>query len=72
MAEKAAKEALKRTFEQMIPEEFHKYKIIFDKEAFERLPKLGARGPWDHTIDLVEGAKTKNCKVYPLTVEEQT
>jgi len=41
---------------------------VFEKEMFDELPK---RGPWDHTIELVPGAKPVDCKIYPLNREEQ-
>jgi len=34
--------------------------------------KLPNRKPWDHAIELVPGAEAKGCKVYPISVVEQS
>lgn len=47
-----------------IPDDLLEFRTIFDKQTSERLPE---RRPWDHAIDLKEGAEPKTCKVYPLT-----
>lgn len=52
----------------MVLEDFIGFRFVFEKEASERLPE---RKPWDHAIDLQEGALPRNCKVYPLTQTEQ-
>lgn len=41
---------------------------VFKKEGFDTLPE---RGPWDHAIELIEGSKPLDCKVYPLNLSEQ-
>lgn len=51
-----------------IPNDLLEFRTIFDKQTSERLPE---RRPWDHVIDLKEGAEPKTCKVYPLTQTEQ-
>src|SRR5262249_13853455 len=44
--------------------EYWRYKDVFDK--------LPERRPWDHAIELIPGADTNvNCKIYPLTLDEQ-
>jgi len=53
-----------RTWKEQIPAEYHRYGKIFDEVASQRFP--GPR-PWDHAIDLVEGAPaTLDCKTYSL------
>ena len=42
---------------------------VFSKESFNVLPN---RKVWDHTIDLEPGSKPSNCKVYPLSPNEQS
>jgi len=42
---------------------------VFSEEGFAKLP---SRKPWDHAIKLVPGAQPKGCKVYPLSVTEQS
>lgn len=71
MAEQAANAKRGALDEPTIPPEYEGHCFVFDKHALERLPELGARGPWDHAIELKEGAQPKNCKVYPLSPEEQ-
>ena len=41
-----------QTFEEVVPEAYHKFKDVFDKETFDKLPP---RRPWDHTIKLLPG-----------------
>ena len=55
-------------FEQLIPEVFHDYHDIFDKNKAKRFPGLH---PWDHKIELKEGFEPKSFKTYNLTQEEQ-
>ena len=42
--------------------------MVFSKDSFDELPQ---RKKWDHAIDLKPGAQSMDCKVYPLTQEEQ-
>ena len=57
-AEKADK--TKRSWQEQVPTEYHRFGKIFNTEASQRLP--GPR-PWDHAIDLVENApEMLNCK----------
>jgi predicted aspartyl protease len=42
---------------------------VFSEEGFAKLPN---RKPWDHAIELVLGAQPKGCKVYPISVTEQS
>ncbi|KAL5485546.1 hypothetical protein ACEPAI_8189 [Sanghuangporus weigelae] len=44
------------------------YTDVFSKESFEQLP---AHRTWDHAIDLKPDFKPSDCKVYPLSPEEQ-
>jgi hypothetical protein len=47
----------------------HTYADVFSKTAFDSLPK---RCKWDHTIELECKASPKFCKVYLMTLTEQT
>ncbi len=59
----------KRTFEEMVPEDYRSFHDLFSKENFDELPE---RRPWDHAIELVPNVKsTLDCKVYPLNRNEQ-
>ena len=58
-----------RTIEEILPSYCHPYRDMFEKKMFDELPP---RRPWDHAIELVEGAKATDCKIYPLSKDEQT
>ena len=58
-----------QTIEEILPKHCHPYQDVFKKQTFDKLPP---RCPWDHAIELVEGAKALDCKIYPLSKEEQT
>ena len=57
-----------QTFKEIIPEAYHEFKDVFDKETFNELPP---RRPWDHAIELLPGDHKVNCKTYNLTSAEQ-
>jgi hypothetical protein len=42
---------------------------VFSEEGFAKLPN---RKPWDHVIELIPRAQPKGCKVYPISVTEQS
>ena len=52
-----------------VPDYVKIFEQVFSEEGFARLPN---RKPWDHAIELVPGAQPKGCKVYPLSVTEQS
>lgn len=41
---------------------------VFSKTSFDTLPDCK---PWDHAIELVPGATSATCKVYPMSLPEQ-
>jgi len=51
-----------------LPEIYAEYRTIFEKEAWERMPE---RKTWDQAIDLKTDFIPKDCKIYPLSPEEQ-
>jgi len=51
-----------------LPEALEEYQSVFDKKPSERLP---LRKPWDHAIDLKPDFIPRDCKIYPMTPEEQ-
>ena len=59
----------KKTFEEIVPEQYHEFKGIFSKESFDQLPP---RKPWDHAIELKPGSEPHRCKIYPLSPNEQS
>lgn len=68
LAIEANKSKQTRTFEEVVPEAYHSYKDVFDKENFNELPP---RRPWDHTVELLPGDHVIDCKMYNLTNDEQ-
>jgi hypothetical protein len=49
LAAKANEAKAKKTFEQMVPKEYHKYSKVFSEVDSHRFPQ---HRPWDHAIDL--------------------
>jgi len=51
-----------------LPTYVTEFQSVFAKEDFDILPE---HHKWDHTIELIPGAKPKSSKVYPLSLLEQ-
>ena len=51
-----------------IPTHLHEFADVFLKEGFDELPP---HREWDHAIELVPGAKLRDCKIYPLSPGQQ-
>ena len=68
LAEQAQKDYQKRTFEEIVPKQYHSFKAVFSKESFVELP---ARKPWDHAVELKPGSEPHRSKIYPLSPNEQ-
>ena len=51
-----------------IPEYLREFEDVFAKDYFDTLPD---RKVWDHAIELMPRLTPKNCKVYPLSWNEQ-
>jgi len=64
----ALPETQKKTFEDIVPSQYHEYRAVFSKESFDELPD---RKPWDHAIELKPDAEPHRCKIYPLSPNEQ-
>ena len=63
-----AQEAHQYQQEVKIPNKYQRHWKVFSEEESHRLPPSR---PWDHTIELKEGApEAINCKVIPMTMEE--
>ena len=64
-----AADKTKRTWQEQVPQEYHKYGKVFSERASQRMPESR---PWDHAIDLLPNAPHMlNCKTYPLNPEQQ-
>jgi hypothetical protein len=69
VAEDAGHIKHKRLFEEIVPAHYWHFSKVFSNAKSERLPK---HQPWDHTINLKEGApETVRAKVYPMPPNEQ-
>ena len=63
-----AQEAHQYQQEVKIPKEYQRHSKVFSEEESHRFPPSR---PWDHTIELKEGApEALNCKIIPTTREE--
>ncbi|GLB38887.1 putative retrotransposable element tf2 155 kda protein type 1-like [Lyophyllum shimeji] len=62
------KEEKPKTIDDLLPKHYKEYKSVFEKKASERMPE---RRVYDHAIDLKPDFVPRDCKVYPLTPEEQ-
>ena len=63
-----AQEAHQYQKEVKIPEEYKRHSRVFSEEESHRFP---LSRPWDHAIELKEGAlEAINCKIIPTTMEE--
>src|SRR5258708_15264776 len=52
----------------MVPAQYHDFRDVFSKEAFDKLPP---RKAWDHTIDLTPGTELPHSQTFPLSPAEQ-
>ena len=52
----------------MVPEHYHEFKDVFDKENFDEPPP---KRLWDHAIELLPGDHIVDCKTYNLMLNKQ-
>src|SRR5258707_10862988 len=52
----------------MVPAQYHDFRDVFSKEAFDKLPPQKA---WDHTIDFTPGTELPCSQMFPLSPAEQ-
>ena len=57
-----------KTFEELVPKEYHHFRWVFEKKASERFPESRS---WDHRIDLKSEFILKRSKLYPLGQKEE-
>jgi len=58
-----------KTWQELVPQQYHKYRSIFSEKDSERFPRMRK---WDHAIDLKANAPTSiDCHVYPLLPKEK-
>ena len=64
-----AKPQEEKTWDQIVPPQYHKWRRVFSEKEARRLPQ---HQPWDISINLIGGDNhTLDCKVYPLTSAEK-
>jgi hypothetical protein len=69
LAEAFAKNSEPKGFEDIVPTSLHSYADVFSETAFDSLPE---HRKWDHAIELECEPSPGFCKVYPMTLTEQT
>jgi hypothetical protein len=69
LAEASAKNSKPRDLEDIVLTSLHAYADVFSETAFNSLPE---RRKWDHAIELECEPSPGFCKVYPMTLTEQT
>ncbi len=64
-----AMDKTKKTFKQMVPEEYRQHARTFNKKESHRFPP---ERTWDHAIDLLPNTlKAIDCKIYPMAKGEE-
>jgi hypothetical protein len=69
LAEAFAKNSKPKDFQDIVPISSHAYANVFSETAFDSLPECRK---WDRTIELEHEPSPGFCKVYPMTLIEQT
>src|SRR6266481_1471900 len=68
LAQEAQKAEVSWPLEDMVLAQYHDFKDIFSKEAFDELPPQKV---WDHAIDLSPGIELPHSRTFPLSPAEQ-
>jgi hypothetical protein len=69
LAERAQSKDKKKSWDEIVPKEYHQFSKVFSEQASERFPECR---PWDHAIDLKPNSPSSiDCKVYPLSPKEK-
>jgi hypothetical protein len=68
LAEAYNKNAKVHSFRDAVPDYLYDFEDVFAEESFDALLEWKK---WDHAIELVPNAQTRNCKIYPLSPVEQ-
>src|SRR5258707_14857116 len=68
LAQEAQKAEESQPPENMVPAQYHNFRDVFSKEAFDELP---LRKAWDHAIDLTPGTELPCSQMFPLSPAEQ-
>src|SRR5258708_29572850 len=68
LAQEAQKAAVSQPLEDMVPAQYHDFRDVFSKEAFDELPPQKL---WDHAIDLSPGTELPCSQTFPPSPAEQ-
>src|SRR5258708_23697498 len=68
LAQEAQEVEESQPFEDMVLAQYHNFRDVFSKEAFDELPPWKA---WDHMIDLMTGVKLPHSQMFPLSPAKQ-
>src|SRR6266436_3804431 len=68
LAQEAQKAEVSQPLKDMVPAQYHDFRDVFSKEAFDELPPWKV---WDHTIDLSPGTELPRSRTFPLSPAEQ-
>src|SRR6266436_4189337 len=68
LAQEAQKAEVSQPLKDMVPAQYHDFRDVFSKEAFDELPPQKA---WDHAIDLSPGTELPCSWMFPLSPAEQ-
>src|SRR6266404_438560 len=68
LAQEAQKAEVSQPLEDMVLAQYHNFRDVFSKEAFDELPPWKA---WDHAIDLSPGTELPCSRTFPLSPAEQ-
>src|SRR6266436_3622911 len=68
LAQEVQKAEVSRPLKDMVPAQYHDFRDIFSKEAFDQLPPQKV---WDHAIDLSPGTELPCSWMFPLSPAEQ-
>src|SRR5260370_11683805 len=68
LAQEAHKAEVSQPLEDMVLAQYHNFRDIFSKEAFDELPPWKV---WDHAIDLSHGTELPHSHMFPLSPADQ-
>src|SRR5258707_4621815 len=68
LAQEAQKAEVSQPLEDMVPAQYHNFRDVFSKDAFDELPPWKV---WDHAIDLSPGTELPCSWTFPLSPAEQ-
>src|SRR5258705_3013922 len=68
LAQEAQKAEVSQPLKDMVLAQYHSFRDVFSKEAFDKLPPWKA---WDHAIDLSPGTELPHSQTFRLSPAEQ-